>query len=103
MPGTRNFAQRRNPPTHESVLAEGLRAGANFGYTNAFYPNAAYGSPVNGVTPLLNGTGEKLANVLPWTASVHAEYSRDIGSITPLTRRSDRTKTRRTASPPFGP
>ncbi len=69
-----------------AVLAEGLKAGANVGYTNAFYPNAAYGSPVNGVTPLLNGAGEKLANVLPWTASAHAEYSRDIGSLWQDTR-----------------
>ena len=64
-----------------AILAEGLKASANVGYTNAFYPNAAYGSPINGVTPLLNGAGEKLANVLPWTASVHAEYSREIGSL----------------------
>jgi iron complex outermembrane receptor protein len=36
---------------------------------------------VNGVAPLLNQAGDKLQNVLPWTASLHLDYSRDIGRL----------------------
>ena len=64
-----------------AVLAEGLKASANVGYTNGYYPNAAFGAPTNGITPQLNSAGEKLSNLLPWTASVHADYSRDIASL----------------------
>lgn len=64
-----------------AIVAEGLKVSANVGYTDAYYPNAAYGAPINGVTPLLNGVGEKLANVVPWTASLHTDYSRAIGRI----------------------
>ncbi|HEY2685760.1 MAG TPA: TonB-dependent receptor [Steroidobacteraceae bacterium] len=62
-----------------AVLAEGLKVSGNVGYTDAYYPDAAYGAPSNGVTPLLNAAGDKLQNVLPWTASLHLDYSRDVG------------------------
>jgi outer membrane receptor protein involved in Fe transport len=58
-----------------AILAEGLKVSGTLGYTDAYYPNAAYGAPVGGTEPLLNGAGDKLANVLPWTASAHMEYS----------------------------
>jgi iron complex outermembrane receptor protein len=65
----------------EALVTEGLKASATVGYTDAYYPNAAYGAPSNGITPLLNGAGDKLANVLPWTASANVEYSRNIDAI----------------------
>jgi iron complex outermembrane recepter protein len=58
---------------------EGLRLSANAGYTDAFYPSASYGPLSNGVAPLLIGAGDKIQGVVPWTASFHGEYSRDIG------------------------
>ena len=64
-----------------AIVAEGLKVSANVGYTDAYYPDAAYGAPIGGVTPLLNGAGEKLPNVLPWTASLHTDYSRDLNSL----------------------
>ena len=64
-----------------AILAEGLKLGATVGYTNAYYPDAAFGAPVGGVTPLLNAAGDKLANVLPWTAAANVEYSRDISPL----------------------
>ncbi|HEX4240219.1 MAG TPA: TonB-dependent receptor [Steroidobacteraceae bacterium] len=69
-----------------AILAEGLKLNVNVGYTNAYYPNAAYGAPSNGVVPLLNAAGDKLPNVLPWTASANAEYSRAIDSLLPDSR-----------------
>jgi iron complex outermembrane recepter protein len=64
-----------------AIITDGLKLGATVGYTDAYYPNAAYGAPVGGVSPLLNAAGDKLANVLPWTAAVNVEYSRDIGRL----------------------
>ena len=64
-----------------AILADGLKAGLNVGYTDAYYPNAAYGAPTGGVTPLLNGAGDKLQYVLPWTAALNSEYSRDISPL----------------------
>jgi len=63
------------------IIADGLKAGANVGYTDAYYPNAAFGAPNNGVTPILNEAGDKLANVVPWTASANLEYSRQIDAL----------------------
>ena len=63
------------------IVAEGLKVSANVGYTDAYYPNAAYGVPANGVTPILNQAGDKLQYVLPWTASAHLDYSHDIARI----------------------
>jgi iron complex outermembrane recepter protein len=60
-----------------TIPMEGLKLGGNFAYTDAYLVNAAYGAPTNGVIPLLNGAGDKLPNVLPWTAAVNAEYSFD--------------------------
>jgi outer membrane receptor protein involved in Fe transport len=59
----------------------GVKLALAVGYTDAYYPNASYGAPVDGVTPLLNAAGDKLVNVLPWTASAIAEYSHDIGFL----------------------
>ena len=64
-----------------AILAEGLKLGASVGYTDAYYPDAAYGAPTNGVIPLLNAAGDKLPNVLPWTAAVNVEYSHDISPL----------------------
>jgi iron complex outermembrane receptor protein len=61
-----------------AIITDGLKLGAAVGYTDAYYPDAAFGAPVGGVTPLLNAAGDKLANVLPWTAAANVEYSRDI-------------------------
>jgi iron complex outermembrane recepter protein len=65
----------------EGILAQGLKASANVGYTDVYYPSAEYGATVGGVTPLLIGAGDKLPNVAPWNASVHVDYSVDIGRI----------------------
>ena len=65
----------------EGILAEGLKATANVGYTDVYYPNAEYGAAVGGAPPLLIGAGDKLPNVAPWNASVHVDYSVDIGRI----------------------
>ncbi len=65
-----------------AIAADGLKFGANVGYTNAYYPNAGYGAPTaTGSVPLLNSAGDKLPNVLAWTAAANAEYSRDISSL----------------------
>jgi iron complex outermembrane recepter protein len=64
-----------------AVLAEGLKVSANVGYDNAYQPNAEYGAPRNGVAPVLVGAGDKLPGVAPWSASLHADYSRDIGRL----------------------
>ena len=64
-----------------AVLMEGLKVSANVGYTDAYYPLAQFGATVDGVTPLLIGAGDKLPNVAPWSASAHADYSRDISPL----------------------
>jgi iron complex outermembrane receptor protein len=66
-----------------AIPVANLKLSVNVGYTDAYYPDAAYGAPPSngGPPPLLNGTGDKLTNVLPWTASTHAEYSHDIGAL----------------------
>jgi iron complex outermembrane recepter protein len=66
-----------------AIIADGLKLGANVGYTDTYYPDAEFGPPSNGVAPLLNAAGDKLANVLPWTAAVDVEYSRDISPLWP--------------------
>lgn len=69
-----------------AIVAEGLKVNANVGYTDAYQPNAAYSAPSNGVVSLLNAAGDKLANVVPWTAAANIEYSRDISSLWPSAR-----------------
>jgi outer membrane receptor protein involved in Fe transport len=64
-----------------AIIADGLKVGATVGYTDTYYPEAAFGAPINGVAPLLNAAGDKLPNVVPWTAAVNAEYSRDISPL----------------------
>jgi iron complex outermembrane recepter protein len=64
-----------------AIITDGLKIGATVGYTDAYYPDAAFGAPVGGIPPLLNGAGDKLANVLPWTAAANVEYSRDISPL----------------------
>jgi len=64
-----------------AILAEGLKVNASVGYTDAYYPDAAFGAPVNGVVPVLNAAGDKLPNVIPWTASANAEYTHDVSGI----------------------
>lgn len=60
---------------------EGMKLMVNVGYTDAYFVDAAYGGVTNGVLPLLNAAGDKLAGVVPWTASLHADYSRSIGRL----------------------
>lgn len=69
-----------------ALVTNELKATASVGYTNAYFPNATYGAPVNGVVPLLNGSGDKLRNVLPWTAAASTEYSRGVTVPWPETR-----------------
>jgi iron complex outermembrane recepter protein len=66
-----------------AIVTHNLKLGAAVGYTDAYYPNAAYDgtTPTGGHGPLLNGAGQKLYNVVPWTASTNAEYSQDVGSL----------------------
>jgi iron complex outermembrane receptor protein len=64
-----------------AIVTEGLKVSANVGYTDAYYPSAQFGATTDGVTPLLIGAGDKLPNVAPWSASAHADYSRDISPI----------------------
>jgi iron complex outermembrane receptor protein len=63
------------------VPLNGVKLSANAGYTDAFYPNGAFGAPVGGVPPLLNQEGDKLPQVIPWTAAAHAEFTWDVGRI----------------------
>lgn len=64
-----------------AILAKGLTVSGTVGYDNAYHPDAIFGAPTNGTTPLIFGAGDKLAGVPPWTAAVHLEYSRDIGPL----------------------
>jgi len=64
-----------------AAITQGLTARAAVGYTDAYFTQAAHGAPVDGIPTLLNGAGDKLPNVVPWTAAASLEYSRDIGSI----------------------
>jgi iron complex outermembrane recepter protein len=64
-----------------AIVVEGLKVSGNVGYTDAYYPSAQFGAVVDGVTPLLIGAGDKLPNVAPWSASAHADYSRDISPL----------------------
>jgi iron complex outermembrane receptor protein len=65
----------------QAIVVDGLTVSGTVGYTDAYYPNAAFGAPKNGVPPLLNAAGDKLPNVLPWTASLDANYQRDINRL----------------------
>jgi outer membrane receptor protein involved in Fe transport len=66
----------------QALPMEGLKLGLNVGYTDAYHPNGAYGAPSStGVIPVLNSPGDKLANVIPWSAAATAEYSRDISRL----------------------
>lgn len=66
-----------------AVLTEGLKATANLGYTDTYYPKAEYGTPdpSGSIPPLLVGAGDKVGLVLPWTASATLDYSRDISAL----------------------
>jgi outer membrane receptor protein involved in Fe transport len=65
----------------EAIVADGLTVNASVGYTDVYYSNAAFGAPSNGVTPLLNAAGDKLPNVLPWTAAIDLNYSWNISEL----------------------
>jgi outer membrane receptor protein involved in Fe transport len=64
-----------------AIVADGLKLGGFVGYTDTYYPDASLGPPANGVAPILNAAGDKVANVLPWTAAANVEYSRDISPL----------------------
>lgn len=70
-----------------TIITDGLKVGANLGYTDAYYPHAAYGAPQSdGTVPVLNVAGQKLAPIIPWTAAVIAQYSRDMSRLWPNSR-----------------
>ncbi len=86
--GCSNFTVNRGEATiqgvefqFEAVPVAGVKLGGNFSYTDAYHPDALYGAPTNGVPPLLIGAGDKLPQVLPWTAALHAEYSWNINPL----------------------
>ena len=66
-----------------ALVTDGFKLTANVGYTDAYYPDAAYSLPNSpGATPpLLNGAGEKIVPTVPWTVAAVADYSRDISSL----------------------
>jgi outer membrane receptor protein involved in Fe transport len=65
-----------------AIPVEGLKLSLNAAYTDTYYPNATYGAPSNGGAPPLQiGAGDKVPNVVPWSAVATAEYS---WSISPL-------------------
>jgi iron complex outermembrane receptor protein len=70
-----------------AIPVDGVKLGVNVGYTDAYFPNAAFGAPnSSGMVPLLNAAGDKLINVLPWTVAANVEYSRDISPLWASTR-----------------
>jgi iron complex outermembrane receptor protein len=64
-----------------AVVTDGLKLGVNVGYTDAYYPDAQYGAPNNGVAPLLNAAGDKVVPTVPWNAAAVMDYSRDTSSL----------------------
>lgn len=66
-----------------AAITDHLQLGATAGYTHAYYPNAEYGSATvaGGIRPLIIGAGDPLPLIPPWTAAVHAEYTRDISRV----------------------
>lgn len=65
-----------------AVPARGLSVIGDVGYTDAYYPNAAYGAlNPRGVRPVLNIAGQRLPRVIPWTAALDVEYSWSLGRI----------------------
>lgn len=62
---------------------KGLQLMGDVGYTNTYYPQAAYGAPSFGVVPVLNVAGQKLGGVMPWTGAVSVDYSWSIAPILP--------------------
>jgi outer membrane receptor protein involved in Fe transport len=68
----------------EALLSADLKVSAQVGYTDAYYPYVAYGGPAGpggSPPPILNSAGQKVPQVVPWTAGAIAEYSHDISSI----------------------
>ena len=65
-----------------AALPGSLKVTGNVAYTDTYYKDAAYGGSENGnPPPLLNAAGDKVSSVLPWTAAVAVDYSRDIGAL----------------------
>lgn len=64
------------------ALSADFKVTGSVAYTDAFYKNAEYSGSVDGNPPTLdNAAGDKVALVLPWTASVAADYSRDTSAL----------------------
>jgi len=64
-----------------AVVMDGLKVSGNVGYDKAYYPRALYGAPSDGgAPPLVIGAGDRLA-IPPWSASLHVDYSLDIGRL----------------------
>lgn len=64
-----------------AIPFSGLKLMGEVGYTDTYFPQATYGAPAFGVTPILNVAGQKFAGIIPWTASLNAEYSWSIARI----------------------
>ncbi len=64
-------------------IVDGLTAGALVGYTDAYYPDAAYSLPpkAGATAPLIHGAGDKIPTVLPWTAATNMQYTVDISPL----------------------
>jgi iron complex outermembrane recepter protein len=69
-----------------AIPLSGLTLTGDVGYTDAYFPQAAYGAPVDGVSPALNVAGEKLPGTMPWSGALGAEYAWSIARILPYTK-----------------
>lgn len=94
---------------YAAILIKGLKLGGTVGYDHAYYPNAQAGPPPTnangtpaGPAPLLNAAGDKLP-VPPWTATVSAEYSWNLGNLWPGARPYVLVDYRWTDDTPIGP
>lgn len=71
-----------------ATITPNLSLRAYAGYTDAYFPNAAYGPPPvdsngqpSGPPPLLNVAGDKIPNVVPWTVAANAQYKRRVEAL----------------------
>ena len=69
-----------------TIPLPGLTLTGDVGYTHAYFPQAAFGAPVGGVTPYLNVAGEEVPDTMPWSGALGAEYSWSIARILPYTK-----------------
>lgn len=72
----------------DAALTSSLTVHSSVSYTDVYYSNALYGAPPTdangnpvGPATLYHAAGEKVANVIPWTVSANARYTRNISSL----------------------